>query len=249
MFLDGETDPYPPFLSKLPQSRSEKVMENLKQPAGVVIFDLDNALLQNKFLDACAKEFNFSQALAILRHIDLDQLTLARRTASFLLGKTRDQLLSVASTIPVVDGIKEVIHKLKERGYVVGVVSEAYLSVTEFLSKRINADFCFANELKMHGDFMTGELAINNCFLHTDQSICQHRYCRSNVLLNAARKYNLAVEKSIFVGDLELDSCILKQVGRYIDIRSSNELFTLDARKRLVKESFDKLLTYTHTGF
>jgi hypothetical protein len=73
---------------------------------GVVIFDLDNALLQNKFLDACAKEFNFSQALAILRHIDLDQVTLARRTASFLLGKTRDQLLSVVSTIPMVEALR-----------------------------------------------------------------------------------------------------------------------------------------------
>lgn len=221
-------------------------MENKKQPVGVVIFDLDNALLQNNFLDACAKEFNFSQALAILRHIDMDQVTLARRTASFLVGKSRDQLLNLVSTIPLADDIKEVIYELKERGYVVGLMSEAYLFVTEFISQKINADFCFANELKLHGDFITGELVINNCYLHSDQSICQHRYCRSNVLFNVAKKYNLPVEKSVFVGDLQQDSCMLKHAGKYIDVRSSNEFFTLDARKRRVKETLDTLPTYTY---
>ena len=249
MFLDGENDPYPPFLSKLSRSRSEKVMENLQQPVGVVIFDLDNALLQNKFLDVCAKEFNFSQALAILRHIDLDQVTLAKRTASFLVGKTREQLLNLATTIPMVDYIQEVIYELKERGYVVGIVSEAYLFVTEFLCKGINADFCYANDLRLHGDFVTGDVVMNNCFLHSDQSSCQHRYCKSNVLLNAAKKYDLAPDKSVFVGHLEQDFCIPTHAGKYIDIRSSNELFTLDARKRLVKETFDALLTYTQNGF
>ena len=249
MFLDGENNPYPPFLSKLPHPRQEKVMENIQQPIGVVILDLDNALLQNKFLDVCAQEFNFSQALALLRHIDIDQTSLARRTASFLVGKTREELIHVAATIPLVENIKEVVFELKQRGYVVGVVSEAYLFITELVSKKINADFYFANELSMHGDFITGELIINNYFLHSDLSTCQHHVCKSNALVHLAKKYGVPLENCIFVGDVEQDACMIKHTGMYVDIRSSNELFTRDARKRLVKETFDTLLTYTLRGF
>src|SRR5687768_2622914 len=104
-----------------------------KEKKKMVVFDMDNTLLKGRFIDKCAKEFNFSQALNLLRQIDKNPISLTVRVASFLRGKSKQELLSIADNIPVVDDASTVIRELKSRRYRIGIISDSYQFVTNFI--------------------------------------------------------------------------------------------------------------------
>ncbi|HYC29149.1 MAG TPA: glycosyl transferase family 2, partial [Chitinophagaceae bacterium] len=81
----------------------------------MVVFDMDNTVLQGKFIDVCAKKYNFRQALALLKNIDKNSISLAKRIGSFLKAKPVQELVRIADEIPVVRDIPEVIDELKQR--------------------------------------------------------------------------------------------------------------------------------------
>src|SRR4030095_4250080 len=106
-------------------------MNKVKEGTKLVVFDMDSALLQSRFIDVCAKEFNFYQALTLLRQIDNDGVSLSNRIASFLTGKNIRQLHEIASAIPLVRDIDVVAEELRERGCVIGIMTDSYQQVVE----------------------------------------------------------------------------------------------------------------------
>src|SRR5688572_20792977 len=119
-----------------------------EQPQKMIVFDMDNTLLQNRFIDSCAERFNFVQALSLIRQIDKDPVSLTKRIASFLRGRQKTELLNIGDSIPIVEDVYEVIMELKKRSYVVGIISDCYQVITQLVAKKVNADFELANELQ-----------------------------------------------------------------------------------------------------
>src|SRR6187455_1400395 len=99
----------------------------------LVVFDVDNTLLQGRFIDECSERFNFKQALNLLRQIDHDPVSQARRIASFLKGQKKNLLLEVARSIPLIEDVTDVVAELKRRSYKVGIISDSYQVVTKLV--------------------------------------------------------------------------------------------------------------------
>jgi phosphoserine phosphatase len=217
----------------------------VKEGAKLVVFDLDSAFLKERFIDVCARQFNFYQALTLLRQIDKDAVSLSRRTASFLTGKNIHQLYDIASGIPMIDELDVVVEELKERGCIIGIMSESYRQVVEFIGKKIKPDFCLGYELNMQGDYITGELLIPPYLLHTDKSSCWHRSCKTNGLRFVCEKYSIPLEHTIVVGDLENEACLLRHAGMHVSISTCNGLYSEVAKRQLAEKSLRELLTYT----
>ena len=219
-------------------------MSKVKVGTKLVVFDMDSALMQQRFIDVCAKEFNFYQALTLLRQIDKDAVSLANRTASFLTGKNIQQLHEISDKIPLVKGIDGVVEELKSRGCIVGIISDCYQPIVESVGKRIKFDFSLGYELCMQGDYITGLLQIPSFFEHNEESTCRHRACKSNALRFICAKYSVPLHHSIVVGDADNDACLAKHAGMHFPLSASNGLLTEVAKKQLAEQSLRDLLMY-----
>lgn len=211
----------------------------------MVVFDMDNTLLQRRFIDTCAEQFNFSQALNLLRSIDKNQISLTVRIASFLHGKKKSELIDVVEQIPLVDDCVKVIAELKQRGYRIGILSDSYQVITDHMAKKIGADFSFANELQFSNETSTGEVLIPSLFHYSDTSLCRHQICKTNALLHACHKYNLKMKDCTVIGDSDSDVCMVRHAGQGVALGSASGELVEVASRHISDRRFADLLNFT----
>jgi glucosyl-3-phosphoglycerate synthase len=210
----------------------------------MVVFDMDNTLLQGRFIDVCAQKFNFKQALTLLRQIDHDPVSLTIRIAGFLKGMKRSDLLQVGWGIQLVEGIEEVVSELKNRSYLVGIISDSYQLIAQDVAKRIGADFWMANELLYEGEFLTGKVLIPSYFCYSTESSCRHQVCKTNALRYITAKYNVGFENCIAVGDSDNDVCMINHAGMGVAYLTKSDLLRKAAHKHINQNSLNELLAY-----
>lgn len=210
----------------------------------MVVFDMDNTVLQGKFIDVCAKRYNFRQALALLKNIDKNSISLAKRIGSFLKAKPVQELVRVVDEIPVVRDIPEVIKELKQREYTVGIISESYDLITSHIAKKIGADFYLSYQLQQIEDISTGEVTIPNYFQYSELSSCDHPVCKTNALRHVCMQQNVSLQNCIVVGDSESDLCMLSHAGVGVAFCTSSELLKKMAGKHITTPAFTELLEY-----
>ena len=210
----------------------------------MVIFDLDDTLLQQRFIEVCARRFNFRQALTLLRQLDHDTINLTVRIASFLKGKKLSDIKNIAEEIPLVSDVSFVTEELKKRNYLIGIISDSYQVVTEIIGKKIQADFWLANELLYNDDVLTGEVLIPSYFHYAEDSSCKHQVCKTNALRYACKKYGVPFEQCIVVGDGDNDVCMVKHAGIGVAFCTTSQLLSASASKEIRERSFKELLAY-----
>ena len=60
----------------------------------------------------------------------------------------------------VIEDVKEVITELKERKYIVGIISNSYSLITNYIKQKIGADFSLAYNLEFLEGKTTGEVNV-----------------------------------------------------------------------------------------
>ncbi|MEO5581466.1 MAG: HAD-IB family phosphatase [Saprospiraceae bacterium] len=208
----------------------------------LIIFDMDNTLLQGRFVDLCAAKFNFKLELMDIRSNERDAIVLTKRIATLLKGKSIGELIEVADNIPVVEGTKEIIVELKARGYIIGIISDSYDCVTNHIKNKLGMDFSLSNELEFSKSISTGEVKIPSFFFNHVSSLCKHSLCKTNALLSITQKYNIKRENSIAIGDSINDLCMIKEAGLGIAFCSKDELVNHHADILISEPTFNELL-------
>lgn len=225
---------------------SKQLGNVIKQEIGslrkMIVFDMDDTLLQGRFIDACAVKFLFDEELARLRNIEKDSAVLTKRIAKLLSGLSLGELLQVAASMPLVDDAIEVVEELKRQGNVVGIISDSYHFVVDYVKNKLGADFAIGNQLDFFEGKATGEVTIPSFFYYHLESKCKHALCKTNALMHAAHKYDILIENCIAVGDSANDLCMVKQVGMGIAFCTKNNQLRNAADKIIDKRSFRDLL-------
>jgi len=211
----------------------------------MVVFDMDNTILQGRFIDACAKEFGFYPQLEDLREAEKDPIILTKRISLLLKGKTMDDLLNVASSIQMVPDIKEVVSELKQKDYIVGIISSSYTLITNYVKQNIDADYSLAHYLEFYEGRVSGEVNLPSYFFGSPESICGHAYCKTNALQYACEKYKVLLKNCIVVGDSIDDRCIVAHGGKGVAFCTSDELLEKMVIKSIKENSFESLLAIT----
>jgi glucosyl-3-phosphoglycerate synthase len=219
-------------------------MNKIDEVSKMLVFDMDNTLLTNRYIDVCAEAFNFKQALMLLRRIDEDPERLTMRIASLLKGRKKTDLIGIAETIRLVEDIHEVIDELKKKSYTIGIISDSYQLITGYIANKIKADFWLANELQFIGDYATGKVLIPYYFYYSHESTCEHRVCKTNALRYICTKYDVAFKDCIVVGDGENDACMVKHAGIGVAFCSTNDLLANAAIKHITQRTFKELLVF-----
>jgi glucosyl-3-phosphoglycerate synthase len=208
----------------------------------MAIFDMDDTILLGRTIDACAKKFGFTPKLEDLRAQEKDPIILTKRIGLLLKGRTIDDMLNVVADIPLVHDIKEVITELKARGYIIGIISNSYTLITNYVKQQIGADFTYANQLEFFEGKCTGEVNLPSYWFGSPESICGHAYCKTNVLQHVCEKYNVQLKNCIVVGDSRDDRCMIGHGGKGVAFRTKDDLLRTIADTNIEEESFQSLL-------
>jgi HAD superfamily phosphoserine phosphatase-like hydrolase len=222
------------------------VMDENNSRKKMVVFDMDNTLLRGRFIDTCSQQYNFSQALGLLRQIDHDQVSLTVRIASFLKDRSRSELIDIAEAIPMVEDILTVVNELKKRSFIIGIISDSYQLITDHFAKKLGADFSMGNELQYEGEILTGQVLIPSYFHYSEQSSCKHQVCKTNALRYITNKYRVKLEDCVVVGDSENDVCMIRHAGLGVAFCTTNELLRNVASRHIEQTSFGELLKFTN---
>ncbi len=212
----------------------------------MVVFDMDNTILNGRFIESAANIFGFHKELIDIVTKNQDSYLITKLVARLLKGKNIGELLSVTDSIPIVEDVTDTITQLHERGYVVGIITDSYDCVANHIKNKIGADFVMANELEFSQSAATGEVKVPSYFCHSENSKCNHNFCKSNALLHAIDKQGINLNSVIAVGDSENDICMVRFAGIGVAISSSNSVLNAVADYRIDKKQLSPILEFAN---
>jgi glucosyl-3-phosphoglycerate synthase len=220
------------------------IRESLVGREKMVIFDMDNTLLEGSFITTAADHFNFRNELIQIVTENSNPYTRTKSLARLFKGRSISEILDVADKIKLVRDTEFVISELKKKNYIIGIISDSYDVVTNHLKNRLGLDFSVANEMEFSNSIATGEVKVPSAFLRTKQSKCNHDFCKLNVMFQLAEKYKVDVKNIVSIGDSENDFCLIKESGTGISFCSENKYLNYVADKIISEKSFSQLLDF-----
>ena len=231
-------------IEEINRQMHDSLKENLSVRHKMAVFDMDDTILKGRFIDECAKKFGFEAKLHDLRDEEKDPIILSKRIGLLLKGRTIDELLDVIHNIDMVADIKNVVAELKARGYIIGIISNSYTLITNYVVKNIGADFSYAILLEIIEGKATGEVNMPSYFFASPESICGHAFCKTNALQYACEKYHVQFKNCIAVGDNKDDRCMVGHAGHGIAFCTTDELLKKMASNEIKEPSFKSLLEF-----
>ncbi len=222
------------------------IHETLVDLKKMIVFDMDNTILQASFINTAAEAFGFKDQLLEIVTKTNNPFLRTKHIASLMKGRSIAEIYNVIDTIPMVFDVHDVVSQLRKRGFICGILSDSYDCVTNHVKNKAGFDFTFANELEFSNSVATGEVKIPSFFMKEQKSSCEHDYCKGNVLNHIAKKYNVELANIVTVGDGENDICMLKMAGIGVSFCSSNNILNLVADKIIREKTFAPLLEIAH---
>ncbi len=229
-------------LEAIQREMNNVLREKLSAYQRMILFDMDDTILINRFIDRCATEFGFKLKLEELRFNEKDPIILTKRIGLLLKNKTMDDLLHVISNMDMAENINEVVKQYKQKGYLVGIISHSYTLITNYVKQKIGADFSLAHQLEFFEGKATGEVNLPSYFFGSPESVCGHSFCKTNALQHVCEKYNVNMKNCIAVGDSRDDRCMLTYAGKGVAFCTTDEMLEKIADSSIKERNFEPLL-------
>jgi phosphoserine phosphatase SerB len=195
--------------------------EMVRQPKKMIVFDMDNTLLQGSFIKAAAERFGFTRELTDILAQPKSNYIKTQKIARLLEGRTFAELIHVVESIPLIGDAVQVIRELQVRGYVCGIISDSYHAIANHVKNLLGLDFTLGNELEFQKSVATGEVRIPSQLLKDRFSQCEHDHCKSNMFQYILHRFGISLADSVAVGDGENDICMVKMAGTGISFNST----------------------------
>jgi glucosyl-3-phosphoglycerate synthase len=198
------------------------IREGVRNLEKIAVFDLDNTLLRGSFIRTAAAKFGFARQLDSIVSGCSSPFLRTKLIARLLAGRSVDELLSVADSIPVTANLETALKELKRQGYITGIVSDCYNCITNHIKNRFGFDFAIANELQFANRVATGEVEIPFLVATQSGSVCRHEYCKIHALDRLCTEYRIDMKNTLVIGDGENDICCIRKAGIGVSFCSVN---------------------------
>lgn len=189
------------------------ITERTKTLKKLAVIDMDRTLLTGSFIQTFADRFNMKAELIDIISSQPNSFIRTKKIARLLKGKTLNELISVAESIPISKNIDSLIYKLREKGYSIGIITDSYDYIANYFVNKLHLDFSLANELEFSKSIVTGEVKIPSFFLPNSKSTCSHEICKSHALTDICNSLGIDLKNTIAIGDGENDICMIKKSG------------------------------------
>jgi HAD superfamily phosphoserine phosphatase-like hydrolase len=205
------------------------ITERAKSLKKLAVIDMDRTLLSASFIQTCAHHFDFKAELLDIISSQPNAFLRTKQIARLLKGRTVNDLISVAESIPFSANLDSLLYKLREKGYSIGIITDSYDYVANYYVNKLRLDFSLANELEFSKSVVTGEVKIPSFFLPHQHSICSHDICKTHSLIDICKTLGVELENTIAIGDGENDICMIKKSGIGIAYCASHPTLNLVA--------------------
>ncbi|HHE73876.1 MAG TPA: phosphoserine phosphatase SerB, partial [Desulfobacteraceae bacterium] len=204
--------------------RDYNIFQKQKQ---VVLFDCDSTIIQGEIIDELAKVAGVGETVKEMTikamNGEMSYTEAVKKRVSLLKGLTVEQLEILSKGIHLTPGAEELIATLNRMGYKVGVISGGFSFFTDYLKKRLNLDYVFANELAVENGVVTGK--IKGGIVDAKR--------KGEILQKIAETEGISVDQIVAVGDGANDRFMLENAGLAIAF----------SPKEILKEYSDGMIT------
>lgn len=211
----------------------------------LVAFDMDGTLINGRVVFALGDKFGVSGRIKAIMGKKITGYKKSEEIAKLWKGQTPDDIVNAIASIPLMKGAADVIKELKRRGHKVGIISDSYTLATDYIAKKFDMDFHLANILMVKDGLLTGELRM---LLGWDKIGCDCKIsvCKRFHLEKVAELLNIALDKTIAVGDTNSDLCMIKRANVGIAFNPKDDVLASSTNKVVRKFDLREILQYIH---
>jgi phosphoserine phosphatase len=201
----------------------------------LVVFDMDSTLIRGEVINVLAQHAGAGEQVAKITasamngEIDFKE-SFCRRVA-LLKGLEEKVLAQVAEGLILTEGAERVIDTLKKLGYKIGIISGGFDYFGDFLQKKLNLDYVFANVLEIENGKVTGKV--------TGDIIDGQR--KAEILKTIATVENISLQQTIAIGDGANDLPMISIAGLGIAFHAKS-IVKENAQKSISSVGLDGLL-------
>ena len=128
----------------------------------LVVFDLDNVIIDGEGIDEIGKLINIEDQIAAITEQamqgDIDFETSIKKRVGLLKGVATDDIKTLANEMPLMKGAEETVSTLKENGFEVAIISGSFDIIADTIKGKLDVDNIFTNSLVEEDGILTGEV-------------------------------------------------------------------------------------------
>ncbi len=178
----------------------------------LIVFDFDGTLIDDRLIDALARQFNFKEKLKTVLRMTSPGYVQSLRVAELLKNIPLEEMLGASKGLVFMPGAKETLRILKERGHTIGIISDSYRQAIEAALEGSQVNFVEANELVENNGVLTGEIRMPLGWAK-EEGCLNHSVCKLTALRKAAERTGVSMQETVAVGNGDVDICMVEAAG------------------------------------
>lgn len=128
----------------------------------LVVFDLDNVIIDGEGIDEIGKLVNVEDQIAAITEQamqgELDFETSIKQRVKLLEGASIKDIEELAEKMPLMAGAEETVKTLKDNGFDVAIISGSFDVIANTIKEKLNVNNIFTNSLAEENGLLTGEV-------------------------------------------------------------------------------------------
>ncbi|MDO5848543.1 MAG: phosphoserine phosphatase SerB [Methanobrevibacter sp.] len=128
----------------------------------LVVFDLDNVIIDGEAIDEIGKLANVEDEIADITEKamqgEIDFETAIKDRVKLLEGTSIEDIQKVADELPLMDGAEETINNLKDEDLEVAIISGSFDVVADVIKEKLGVDYIYTNSFIVEDGKLTGEV-------------------------------------------------------------------------------------------
>jgi len=173
----------------------------------IIVFDLDGTLIEQEIIEELAKAARVHDEVKRITSLAMEGKMNFRealqKRVMLLKGLTVDRMEDVTRSIKILPSAIELISKLKDAGFVVGIVTGGFDFVANEVGRTIGADYVFSNRLIIRDGALTGEV----------EGEMVGPEAKFKAIQKIAEQRGIGLESCVAVGDGANDLYMIENVG------------------------------------
>lgn len=129
-------------------------------------------------------------------------------------GKDAKPYYDLIDSLKYLTGVKETFEHVKNRGYIIAIISASSIDSARKVQKDFGADHIFANELVIRDGKVAGEFV---------WPLGAGTKEKPKIIRNLCSDLNISPKEVIYIGDTDIDTEAFKLVGLSIAFNSTSE--------------------------
>ncbi|MCK5477011.1 MAG: HAD-IB family phosphatase [Candidatus Aenigmarchaeota archaeon] len=198
----------------------------------LVAFDLDGTLLKEESVFEILKlQKNYREKFELSKEIIqkyeenvIDASMEMNMYVCMFAGLKIEKCRMHINTFELISGAKEVAKILQKEGYLLAIISDGFSIVTDYIKKKLDFDYAFANELDVKNSILTGKLITPYNEKIYYSNCVNHNMCKRKVLTNLCKKLKIELDDVVAVGNGNSDICFLEIVGKSIGFNPNKKI-------------------------